>query len=487
MHSTLSSNDDAFVKSAYESILARSADPEGLADYVDRLRRGVPRFRVILDLLTSPEAKFGGADATAIEDILAFYKKSKQTTPKIILEYQLKNKYSSRILEFFYESLLKLRGARPRSPIGIAEDRPTVVASPDPADDQSYAGTLRKAEAHLQRLYAERANNPSADALADTLGIHVPRWVGVTNATKAFFPYTFPVPLTSDIAPEQLTENQLAAITDVLVDAKFSQLVFSGGDYFQYQIATAIKSRAPQKIIKVIWHGSPRQLGPHYELDPFLAWVNAARNGVCEAIGTVKPGMSRLFSALNVRCHFLQNFTTAAQPGERNDLRSDTVGMWLSHVDNYNKPAVPTLFALSLNKKHLLQGSGFGEDGIRLIHKLDISHKSISAYTIPHAEVLKGMRTSKLTVYITLSECMPMVPFESISEGTPCLVGPSTRLYDDPFLERNLLVQNPFDPVEISQKIDNALKKYDELREASISFLDRSRSRSKSNLLTFLE
>jgi hypothetical protein len=81
---------------------------------------------------------------------------------------------------------------------------------------------------------------------------------------------------------------------------------------------------------------------------------------------------------------------------------------------------------------------------------------------------------------------MPMVPFESIGEGAPCLVGPATRLYDDPFLENILVVRNPFDPVEISKKIELAMVNYDDLLKSSIGFLQRSKLRSEQSLADFL-
>jgi hypothetical protein len=283
-----------------------------------------------------------------------------------------------------------------------------------------------------------------------------------------------------------LSDDQIKAISEVLIDSKFSQLVFSGGDYFQYQIAKTIKEAAPRKRIKVIWHGSPLQLGPHYELDPFLAWISAARSGMCEAIATVKPGMTHLFEALNVRTHFLQNSVTSEPNFIEDNSRADVVGMWLSHVGNYRKPTAPTLFALARSRHLSLQGSGFSEEGIQLIQRLRIPHKFITPSTVPHKRVLEGMRTSKLTIYITLSECMPMVPFESIGEGAPCLVGPATQLYDDPFLEDHLMVRDPFDPVEISKKVEGAMERYGELLKASTDFLLRAKKRSAQDLTEFL-
>lgn len=486
MSSFKDTNDLEFLNSAYEVILGRNPDKDGLEYYMSRLAQGVPRFRVILDLMVSPEAKFRGVDLTEIEDVIDYYIKKKKTTPSPILDQKIAKKYSDRILNLFY----RMRFSRPPNATPLVSNlisTPNVAATaPHPQDVRGYASTRRRCEAILEAIYARRILKKQDSVLDDALGIHVPRWAGVTNSTKSLLIHTFPIPLSQEDAPDQLSEDEIRAFIDVLSDSAFSQLIFSGGEYIHYRIAKAIKERAPRKIIKVIWHGSPLQLGPHYELDPFMAWVSACRSGVCDAIGFVKPGMSRLFDALNVRSHFLQN-SIEFEPGNLNiSDRPDNVGMWLSHVGSYRKPVTPTLFALSGLSSVTLQGAGFGEDGIRLIKELRIRCKSITPYTIPHAKVIEGMRNSKLTLYVTLSECMPMVPFESISQGAPCLVGPSAKIYDDEFLEKRLVVRDPFDSNEIKKKIEMALSDYTEIIKASIDFSLRARMRTKKSVIDFL-
>lgn len=480
-------NNIDFISSAYEMILGRAPDESGLESYLNRLDNGAPRFRIILDLICSPEAKFRGFDVTEIEDIITFYMNAKNNLLRYDIDRQISKKYADRIFNFFYGLRLKRKSSDLRissAPRSIKQSCATSIAKS--VGKSSYRETREQAQAILEKLYRNRRINPRNSLVDETLGIHVPQWAGVTNSTKYFFPHTFPIPLTSKQAPEHLNEEEIQAIGEALIESNFSQLIFSAGDYVQYRIARAVKESAPRKRIKILWHGSPRQLGPHYELDPFVAWVSAARSGICDAVGTVKPGMTSLFKALGIRTHFLQNAVAADPSLMGNQARPERVGMWLSHVGNYNKPVAPTLFALARLRHLSLQGSGFGEDGIQLIQSLGIQHKSISSSTVQHTRVLEGMRSSKLTIYITLSECMPMVPFESIGEGAPCLVGPATRLYDDSFLVDHLMVRNPFDPIEISKKIERSIEHYDELLQASADFLLRCKERSAQDLIEFL-
>jgi len=58
-------DDGPFLDKAYHLILKRKADPEGVAFYQNKLRRGVPALVILEDLLDSPEAASLGADSLA--------------------------------------------------------------------------------------------------------------------------------------------------------------------------------------------------------------------------------------------------------------------------------------------------------------------------------------------------------------------------------------------------------------------------------------
>lgn len=49
-------DDEQFVRSAYHSILGRAPDPEGLGNYVELIRTGIPKQQIVIALSKSPEA-----------------------------------------------------------------------------------------------------------------------------------------------------------------------------------------------------------------------------------------------------------------------------------------------------------------------------------------------------------------------------------------------------------------------------------------------
>ena len=63
---------------------------------------------------------------------------------------------------------------------------------------------------------------------------------------------------------------------------------------------------------------------------------------------------------------------------------------------------------------------------------------------IPQNEMPKYLSQMHLNLYVTLSECCPMLPLESLAEGVPCLIGPNSHLFEDsPYLLDRLVVRYP--------------------------------------------
>jgi glycosyltransferase involved in cell wall biosynthesis len=83
--------------------------------------------------------------------------------------------------------------------------------------------------------------------------------------------------------------------------------------------------------------------------------------------------------------------------------------------------------------------------------------------------LLSWMAKMDLNLYVTLSECSPMTPLESISLGVPCIVGPTTTFFDDsPLLRSTLVVPSPEDIGSIKATVDAALRDYDAIAEEII-------------------
>ena len=72
---------------------------------------------------------------------------------------------------------------------------------------------------------------------------------------------------------------------------------------------------------------------------------------------------------------------------------------------------------------------------------------------LPRNELLKRMSKNTINLYVTFSECAPMLPIESFEVGTICLTGNNHHYFKNTELEKYIVVDNEESPIEISNKI----------------------------------
>jgi hypothetical protein len=341
--------------------------------------------------------------------------------------------------------------------------------------DHHFVELLRK-----RRAYA-------GDQAAETLALYTPRWKGVAAATLNLFPCALPIPLTAAEHPDELDDQEIELIADTIAGSPFNTVVFSGGDRAFFRIFEACLRRRPGLSCRILWHSSFLQMGEPHDWNLLLPWLDAAVSGRLTRFGVVKPGMDRFLVAQGVPAVFVQNRVPSQRLMSSVSERSGAVGVWMSGSSDYRKPVAPSLLALASLPGLKLRGAGLGEFGCRLADELRIPALSRSATPIPHADVRAQMRLTDATLYVTISECMPMVPLESMAEGTPCIVGPATELFmDDPGLGELLTVRDPTDPAAIRHTLSSVLDDHAAIRDRCSSFLEALNARSVSTLHAFL-
>lgn len=80
---------------------------------------------------------------------------------------------------------------------------------------------------------------------------------------------------------------------------------------------------------------------------------------------------------------------------------------------------------------------------------------------IPREELFKRMSKNDVNLYVTFSECAPMLPLESLEVGVPCITGNNHHFFKGTELEKYLVVNNETDVEEIKKKIDKCIKEKD--------------------------
>ena len=313
-----------------------------------------------------------------------------------------------------------------------------------------------KLEALLVEIFAKPA---SSLRQSRTLATYVPRWAGVSSATLGLFDRCLPVPLSASQAPWTITQKEIEAYAAAISALPIETLVISGGDAFTLNLLKEVQLRRPDIDGRLLWHSNFLQMGEEHDWKRFKLWLDAAHNGLISRFGVVKKGLDDFLSDFGVSSVFVQNRVRTVPDAPRGYTTArDRVGIWLSGSSHYRKIPYNVLCGLRLLDGIRLTGAGFDDRALSLVAKLGLPRNSLEQEPISRSELLARIPTTALSLYVTISECMPMLPLESIGVGVPCLIGASSHfLRDDPELAHVYVVEKMAEPLSIARKIRHAL------------------------------
>ena len=82
---------------------------------------------------------------------------------------------------------------------------------------------------------------------------------------------------------------------------------------------------------------------------------------------------------------------------------------------------------------------------------------------LPREDLLKRMSMNDVNLYVTYSECAPMLPLESMEMGVVCITGNNHHYFMEDEIEKYVVVNNEEDPEEIKDKIEKAIKEREKI------------------------
>lgn len=294
------------------------------------------------------------------------------------------------------------------------------------------------------------------------VALHVPRWKGVASSTLNLFEQRLPIPLNSATPPETVTDADIARYARLLLATGARHFVISGGDLFFIQLIRAVHASAPAVRFDLLWHSNWVQMGEPADWAILRHWLAAWNEGLVTRIGIVKAGLDTFFRAHGVDAVFIPNVIMTNPDEIRPSAHDGAVGIWLSGSSDYRKLPHASLLALAQSRSHPLKASGLNYVARRLIDTLNLPVRKVWVNPIPRAQLYREMADTAATLYVTLSECSPMLPLESFALGVPCLVGPSSHLFrDDPWLAPRLVVEDPLNSALIARKLDRVIAERD--------------------------
>ena len=293
---------------------------------------------------------------------------------------------------------------------------------------------------------------------------HNPRWMGVTSSTKELF---------DNLVPLQgiYNSSQVDLIARKVIELNVKQVIFSAFEYGFDNMARKIKELNHDIKIKLFWHSSHSQING--QLVDIMNWktnlkvIKLYRKGIIDVFGTCKESLFNFYKLQGFNTAFIKNTVRLDENTKnkiiklkeitrrKNENNEVKVGLYAAGMD-WRKNMFNQIAATSLIPNVILDSVPLNFEGEVFASKIGLKMTGVNN-GVKRDELLKRMASNSINLYVTFSECAPMLPIESMECKTLCLTGDNHHYFKNTELEKYLVVSREDDVIAISDKIKFAL------------------------------
>jgi len=314
------------------------------------------------------------------------------------------------------------------------------------------------------------------------------KYPGVRNATKSFFEHTIIVPTFGFLEKFALPNFVLNKMAQLLIQSGAKKIIISGGGKILNQLAIKIKEKKEDLPVYLLWHGSPAQWSENHHLEFFAESYDLYLKGVYRGVISLKKDLNLALENYDIKSFLVQNFARNEFLIKKADTKNFTIGIWSAYAI-WVKNLYPQFVALSFLERGFECHTNF-DIAAAASAKFVFAPLEIKSYPskLSHEEVARAMSKTDITLYVTNTECSPMIALESLALGIPCIVGPSSGLYDDNSYLKEMLVVNEVDsPKAIADAITRVRKNLVKIQAKIPAFVEGYNSNAEKLKARFLE
>ncbi len=324
-----------------------------------------------------------------------------------------------------------------------------------------------------------KAINVLAAKNAPYIVFHNKDWLGVTSATKELFENTVD-------CGEIYRKQDIKRIGDAITNTSIKQVVFSSFAKGYKDLAKYLKEEDPSLKLKTYWHGSHSQILDSYGFERNLEIINLHKKGIISVMATCKESLLNFYLKEGYKAKFITNkVTTEIKPLKKKNSKEIRIGLYAAKCDDWRKNMFTQIAAASLIDNAVIDMVPLNEEAIEFANIVGVKIEGVNN-SLKREELIERMSLNDINLYVTFSECAPMLPLESLEMGVPCITGNNHHYFKDGPLEEYLVVNNEENPLEIKEKIDKSLAFQDEVLKLYKKFSKDNLEQAKKDIDDFL-
>ena len=314
----------------------------------------------------------------------------------------------------------------------------------------------------------------------DYIVMHNPSWFGVSNATAELFDNLVP-------CAELYRKKDIAKVGDAILSNNIKQVIFSAMCIGWKDLAIYLKAKSHHIKIKTFWHGNHSQVSEPYGWERNMEIIELHKQGIIDVMGTCKKSLMEFYEKEGYNAAFLTNRVILNENIEKNRQTDEIrVGIYAAKSDDWRKNMFTQIAAVSLMDNAVIDMVPLNRDAIEFARVLGVKLEGLDK-PIPRYDLIKRMANNDLNLYITFSECAPMLPLESFEVNVPCLTGNNHHYFKNDELEKYLVVNNEESAVDVAEKAKYVIKNKERIMKLCHKWVIKNNKNSRDDVERFLK
>ena len=332
---------------------------------------------------------------------------------------------------------------------------------------------------YLARVENTR-NNIIDNSNKDYVAFYNNNWLGVTSATKELFENLID-------CGELYRKKDIKQIGNIILKSDIKQVIFSSFAIGWKDLAIYLKKHNKNIKIKAYWHGSHSQILDTYGWQRNKEIISLHNKKIIDAIATCKESLVNFYKKEGYNAYFLTNKVTLTKTSkkERKDSKI-VIGLYAAKCDDWRKNMFSQMAAISLIKGAVIDMVPLNETAVGFAKILNVKIKGTKE-ALSREKLIDRMSKNSLNLYVTYSECAPMLPLESMENGVICITGNNHHYFKGSELEKYIIVNNEEDVVEIKKKMEYALKNSEKIIKLYNDFSEKNKKDAEKLVNDFLK
>lgn len=290
----------------------------------------------------------------------------------------------------------------------------------------------------------------------EIIAIYNPECIGVMNSTKDMFKNTIAI-------KEVFNERFADKIAEAIINSSISQVVFSSITFGWKRIAEILHEKNPDIKIKFFWHGAHAMLVQKDEPYFLYSIMELLDRKIAYSIGFAKESMAEFYKQKGYNAYFVPNTVKNISSDMKYTKKDKAVIGLYSAGSRWEKNTFNQLSSISLVPNAIVDIAPVSKLVTNFCNLMEIEIKDKKLKYMQRQKLFDRMAQNDVNLYVTFTECSPVLPLESLELGVPCITGNNHHYFKDTKLYEYLVVKSEDDINEIADKIKNAIVNREEI------------------------